>query len=109
MLNLAQASLAAGAMALTIIACRALPFLFFSGNRPPKTLSFLEIYMPAIAMTVLVVASYTSLDWSATSDAILQLAAGILVLGLHVWKRNALVSILGGTIFYMISLNIFPV
>jgi branched-subunit amino acid transport protein AzlD len=107
MLSLTEASMAACTMALTIFACRALPFLFFAGRKPPKALSFLEIYMPAIAMTVLVTASYASLDWLVANDAIFQLIAGLLVLCLHIWKRNALLSILGGTLFYMLSLNIF--
>ena len=101
MLSLGQAVLAAAAMVLVIVFCRALPFLFFSKRKPPAFMAFLEDYMPALAMTVLAVSSYTGLDWRKPPRGIPELAAGICVALLHLWKRNALLSILGGTLLYM--------
>lgn len=102
MLSVAEALAAAGVMALIIVSCRALPFLFFSGKKPPAFLSFVETYMPAIAMTVLAVSSYTSIRWASPPHGLPELAAGVLVVALHLWKRNALLSILGGTALYML-------
>jgi branched-subunit amino acid transport protein AzlD len=104
MLDSTQALLAAAAMAATVLFCRALPFLFFSGRKPPKALSFLESSTPAIAMAVLVVASYGSLSWGSSPEPWFQVGAGLVVGLLHLWKRNALVSILGGTGLYMVLL-----
>ena len=102
MLTTTEALIAAAIMAVIIVFCRALPFLFFAGRKPPAFLSFVEVYMPAIAMTVLAVSSYTSIKWADSPHGIPELAAGALVVALHAWKRNALLSILGGTFLYMI-------
>ncbi len=102
MLSASQAFIASIAMALVILFCRALPFLFFSGLKTPKFLSFIETYMPALAMAVLAISPYASLRWSKAPYGIPEVLAGIVVLCLHLWKRNPLVSILGGTGLYML-------
>jgi branched-subunit amino acid transport protein AzlD len=102
MLSLGKAILAACVMAAVVLFCRALPFLFFSRRKPPAALGFLEDYMPALAMTVLAVSSYTGLDWKTGSGGLSGLIAGACVAALHLWKRNALLSILGGTLLYML-------
>ena len=102
MLSVSQAFLAAAAMALVIVGCRALPFLFFARKAPPPALRFIEIYMPAIAMTVLSVSSFTSIVWKASPYGIPELAAGVGVILLHIWKKNSLLSIVGGTIAYLL-------
>ena len=107
MLSLGKAVLAACVMAAIVLFCRALPFLFFSRRKPPAALAFLESYMPALAMTVLAVSSYTGLDWKARGGGIPELIAGASVAALHLWKRNALLSILGGTILYMVLAGLF--
>jgi branched-subunit amino acid transport protein AzlD len=101
MLGMTEALLAAAVMALIILACRALPFLFFAGRKPPAWLGFVEAYMPAIAMTVLAVSSYTSIDWAAPARGPISAIAGLAVVILHLWKRNALISIVGGTVLYL--------
>ena len=101
MLGMTEALLAAAMMALIIMACRALPFLFFAGRKPPAWLGFVEAYMPAVAMTVLAVSSYTSIDWTVPARGLVTAVAGLAVIGLHLWKRNALISILGGTVLYL--------
>jgi len=102
MLSAAEAVIAAAVMALIIISCRALPFLFFSGRKPPAFLGFVEVYMPAIAMTVLAVSSYTSIKWADSPHGLPELIAGFAVVILHLWKQNALLSILGGTLLFML-------
>ena len=102
MLSVSRAFTASLAMAAVILFCRALPFLFFSGKKTPRFLSFVEIYMPALAMTVLALSPYASLEWSKAPHGFPEVLAGLLVAGLHLWKRNPLLSILGGTALYMI-------
>ena len=102
MLSISQAFSASIAMALVILFCRALPFLFFSGRKAPKFLSFVETYMPALAMAVLALSPYASLRWDRSPHGIPEVVAGIVVLCLHLWKRNPLLSILGGTGLYML-------
>ncbi len=102
MLSVEAAFVAVAAMTAIIFGSRALPFLLFAKRKAPAALGFIEKYMPPVAMTVLAVASYTSLDWTARPHGLPELAAGLLVALAHLWKRNALLSIFGGTAFYMI-------
>lgn len=102
MLSVSQALLAAAVMALVIVGCRALPFLFFARKAPPPALKFIEVYMPAIAMTVLSVSSYTSIAWRDSPHGIPELAAGAGVILLHLWKKNSLLSIAGGTLAFLL-------
>jgi branched-subunit amino acid transport protein AzlD len=102
MLALESALVAVFVMAGIILACRAVPFLLFSGRKPPAVLSFIERFMPPIAMTVLVVSSFASINWTRRPHGVGELAAGAAVVVLHLWRRNALISIFGGTGFYLL-------
>jgi len=102
------------AMGAVILFCRALPFLFFSRNgsgekngASERLIGFVEKIVPPVAMTVL---TFNILGASFKADRL----DGFLVLGasaatavVHLWKRNFLISILGGTAFYMILSRLF--
>ena len=94
------------AMAAVTILCRAAPFLFFMRRRPPAVVDFLQIYIPPMIMTVLVLGSYKGIDFRAAPWGIPEIAAGLAVAGFHLWKRNALLSIFAGTAFYMILIRL---
>jgi branched-subunit amino acid transport protein AzlD len=97
-----EALIASAIMMLIIAACRALPFIFFSGKKTPAFVGFIERTMPPVAMTVLAVASYTGLPWATPLRVLPEVVAGIFVVLVHLWKRNVLLSIVGGTILYML-------
>ncbi len=106
MLSISQALVATLAMALVIFLCRALPFIFFSKDlvRPWQAgfIAFVEKLVPPVAMTVL--ASTAIVPAFAKADG-QGLATGLAVLFTalaHLWKRNALLSIFGGTAIYML-------
>jgi branched-subunit amino acid transport protein AzlD len=94
------------AMAAVTVLCRAAPFLFFMRRRPPAVVDFLQAYIPPMIMTVLVLNSYKDLSFSLSPWGIPELAAGLAVAGLHLWKRNTLVSIFGGTALYMLLIRV---
>jgi len=102
MLSVETALIATAVMAAIIIACRAIPFFLFADKAAPAVLSFVEKYMPPVAMTVLAVSSYASLKWSERPYGLPELSAGLFVVLAHLWKRNSLLSIFGGTAFYMV-------
>ncbi|MFA6504720.1 MAG: AzlD domain-containing protein [Treponemataceae bacterium] len=102
MLSVETAFIAVLVMAFIILSCRAAPFLLFARRKAPAALSFVEKYMPPVAMTVLAVSSYASLNWAARPHGLPETAAGVFVVLAHLWKRNALLSIFGGTAFYML-------
>lgn len=94
------------AMAAVTVLCRAAPFLFFMRRRPPAVVDYLQRYIPPMIMTVLVLGSYKGLSFAAPPYGIPELAAGLAVAGLHLWKRNTLVSILAGTALYMLLIRV---
>ena len=81
---------------------RALPFLIFSGERKmPDWLQKLGEMLPSAIMAVLII--YCLKDVPASSTYGLPEAIAILfIMVLHKWKKNTLLSIGGGTILYMI-------
>ena len=93
-------------MGLVTYFTRALPFLFFSARKPPALLSFLQRYLPAVVMTILVFSMYKDIDFSAAPYGIPALVAGSITALLHLWKRNVLLSIGAGTAAYIIFIRI---
>ena len=103
------------AMGAVILFCRALPFLFFSGNHKKKLsdkssteplLAFVEKIVPPAAMTVLAFNTLGGAFRENLTDGFLVFAAALFTALIHLWKRNSLVSILGGTILYMILVRV---
>jgi branched-subunit amino acid transport protein AzlD len=94
------------AMAAVTVFCRAAPFLFFMRRRPPAVVDYLQRYIPPMIMTVLVIGSYKGLDLARSPYGMPELAAGLAVAVLHLWKRNTLLSIFAGTAIYMTLIRI---
>ena len=89
-------------MAAVTLLTRALPFLFFRRRKQPPLLGFVEEYIPPMVMLILVVYSVKDVKWSSAPYGVPELVALALVAALHLWKRNALLSIFGGTTLYMV-------
>jgi branched-subunit amino acid transport protein AzlD len=95
-------------IALVTLGTRAFPVLVFrSGRTPPPVVLYIGRCLPPAVVTVIVVYCYRNLDFSAPQSALPQLAAGAAVVLLHLWRRNFLFSILGGTAFYLLLLRLF--
>ena len=89
------------------IALRAFPFLMFSGNRPvPPVIRYIGKMLAPAAIAMLVVycycSSYRGITFKDGGWGIPESAASAVVVLLHLWKRNPLLSIITGTIIYMI-------
>ncbi|MDO4966665.1 MAG: AzlD domain-containing protein [Lachnospiraceae bacterium] len=89
-------------MALVTMMIRFLPFFIFKGNSTPKFISYLGKYLPYSIMAMLVV--YCVKDVSVTNKpyGIPELIAIGVVAILHIVKRNTLLSIVCGTVCYML-------
>ena len=88
--------------AVTIL-LRFLPFAIFSGNRKtPAYVTYLGKVLPYAIMGMLVVFCLKGVSLTAAPYGIPEAIACVLVILLHVWKRNTLISILGGTVCYMV-------
>jgi len=97
-------------MGAVILFCRALPFLFFGQNgiaqakspRKAAVFNFVEKTVPPVAMTVLAFNALGGAFLGNAGGGLLALAAAAFTALAHIWKRNALVSVFGGTALYMI-------
>ena len=79
-------------MTLVTMLTRFLPFLLLGGGKEtPPVVSYLGKVLPYAIMGMLVVYCLKGVSFLA---------------GLHVWKRNTLLSIAGGTVFYMILVQL---
>jgi branched-subunit amino acid transport protein AzlD len=107
------------AIGLLVFLCRAFPFLFLryrkddsggaeGGGKPEKRraldgfLALVEKAVPPAAMTVLAVNSVAVPVKENPAGGIPVLAASVFTLLVHLWRRNFLISILGGTVLYMV-------
>ncbi len=98
--------LVAVASAVTIL-LRFLPFAIFSGNRrTPAFVAYLGKVLPYAIMGMLVVFCLKGVSLTAAPHGIPEAVACILVVLLHIWKRNTLISILGGTVCYMLLVQL---
>ena len=88
---------------LGTVATRFLPFLVFSGDKPtPKYIQYLGKALPAAIFGMLVVYCLKSVSILTGSHGIPELISIVLVVALHLWKRQMLLSIAGGTVCYML-------
>ncbi len=92
-------------MAAIIFATRLLPFLFFTGKRPPEVLNYLEETVPPLIMCLLVLYCLKDVRWLAAPHGLPELAGVTVVVAMHLWRGNALLSISAGTILYMVLLG----
>jgi branched-subunit amino acid transport protein AzlD len=104
------------AMGAVVFFSRAIPFLFFSGNKISQSkgtklfLEFIERIAPPAAMTVLafnalgpsLINFVKGLASGEFAGSLAVIIAAALTAAIHIWKRNSLISIFGGTAIYMI-------
>lgn len=91
-------------MAFVTILLRALPFLVFRGQTP-KYIAYLGEVLPAAIIGMLVVYCLKDVRIASAPFGIPGLVAAVCVVGLQIWKRNSLISILGGTFVYMLMIQ----
>ena len=94
-------------IALVTAALRFLPFWIFSGKRQtPAYISYLASVLPFAIMGMLVVYCLRHISFSAAPFGIPEILSCAVVIVLHLLKRNTLLSIAGGTVFYMLLVQI---
>ena len=92
---------------LVTMATRFLPFLLFGGKKqPPKIITYLGKVLPCAIMGMLVVYCLKDVRPLAYPYGIPELLGIALVALLHIWKRNSLLSIGAGTVFYMLLVQL---
>ena len=88
-------------MAIMTVLIRSLPFLVFR-QKTPKYISYLGSVLPPAIIGMLVIYCLKDVTPLVHPFGIPELIAVACVAGMQVWRRNSLISILAGTVIYMI-------
>ena len=88
------------AMSIGTILLRFLPFLIIRKETPPY-IAYLGRVLPPAIIGMLVIYCLKDVNCTAAPFGLPELIASVCVVGLQVWRRNSLLSILAGTILYM--------
>ena len=103
MSNNAYAMLLILTMTAATMATRFLPFLLLGDKRQtPPFISYLGKVLPYAIMGMLVVYCLKGVSVTQLSSVIPAILGVGITAGLHLWKHNTLLYILGGTVCYMV-------
>lgn len=107
MMTIAQRVITIAICSVGTMATRFLPFIVFPSGKPtPKFIQYLGRVLPGAVFAMLVVYCLRNVDLTGGSHGIPEaIAIGVTVL-LHMWKRQMLLSIAGGTACYMLLMQL---
>ena len=93
--------------ALVTMATRFLPFLIFrGGKKTPDLIVYLGKVLPYAIMGMLVVYCMKDVAFLEPPYGLPEIIGCAVVALLHLWKRNTLLSIGAGTVFYMVLVQL---
>jgi len=101
-----HAALLVAVIALVTMALRFIPFAIFRGREIPPFIAYLGKALPFAIMGMLVVYCLRSVSFASLAGWLPALLSVALVVVLHLWKRNTLLSIIGGTVCNMILVQL---
>ncbi len=94
-------------VALVTALTRFLPFAVFrGGKKTPKIIERLGRVLPFAIMGMLVVYCLKGVTFTSLGGFLPALIACVVVAALHLWRRNTLLSILAGTLCYMLLVQL---
>lgn len=88
-------------MAVATFITRVLPFILLYKVSDHPMLIYLGRYLPPVMMVLLLIYCFRDLRFSTFNDGPAEFLALLLVVVLHLWRGNALLSIMAGTGLYM--------
>ena len=93
-------------MAVITALLRFLPFLIFKGKAStPAIVEKLGRLLPSAVIAMLVVYCMKDMHFSGMAGYMPAIIASLLTGALHLWKRNTLLSVISGTVCYMLLLQ----
>jgi branched-subunit amino acid transport protein AzlD len=106
-MSLIQEMITLGIIVLVTMLTRFLPFIIFSANKPtPLFIQHLGKVLPAAVFGLLVIYCLRDVKFNSGTHGIPELIAIFLIVVLHYWRRSMLLSIAGGTITYMLLVQL---
>lgn len=100
-----NAAILIAVMAIVTMLLRFLPFLIFT-KETPEYISYLGKVLPAALIGMLIIYCIRDVSILDQPHGLPELIAGLAVAGLQAWKRNSLLSILSGTVIYMLLVQL---
>lgn len=95
------------AVALGAIITRFLPFLLFPESKEQHpVVTYLGQMLPPAMLGLLVVYSLKNVDFLAPAHGMAELISILVIVVIHLWKRNVLLSIGIGTALYMVLIQV---
>ncbi len=108
-MTLAEQIITIAMVVLGTMLTRFLPFLVFPSDKPTsKFVQYLGKVLPPAIFGLLVIYCLKSVDVLSGTHGIPELIAILVVVALHLWKRQMILSIAGGTICYMLLIQLIP-
>lgn len=86
---------------------RVAPFILFGKNKTtPKYITYIGKYLPPAVISMLIIYCLRNINLGAFPFGVPEVIGIITVALLHIWKRNNLISIIGGTAVYMVLVQV---
>lgn len=89
-------------VALITFKLRLLPFIFGNIIEKNNTLKYIKNYLPASIMLILVIYTLKDINYKLPPYGLNELNSILLIVILHLRYRNALLSMISGTVFYIL-------
>ena len=106
-MTLTQQIITIAMIVLGTLVTRFLPFLLFPAGKPtPRYIQYLGKVLPSAVFGLLVVYSLKDVSLRTGSHGIPELISVAVVIALHLWKRQMLLSIAGGMVCYMLLVQL---
>lgn len=101
-MTLTQQIITIALMGIAVMTTRFLPFALFQGRKTPRYVQYLGTVLPAAVFGLLVVYCLKNVDIADSPHGLPELIGIVVTIALHVWRRQMMLSIAGGTVVYMI-------
>ena len=88
---------------------RAVPFTVLARLRASPAVAYLSARMPLGVMVILLVYSLRDLPVTSPMGLLPDVAALAATVSLHLWRRNAVLSIMAGTALHVVLVALLPV
>jgi branched-subunit amino acid transport protein AzlD len=106
-MSLTQQIITIAMVVLGTVLTRFLPFIVFPSGKPtPQYVQYLGKVLPAAVIGLLVIYCFKDVSLVSGSHGLPEFIGVVVVVLLHLWKKNMLLSIAGGTIVYMILVQL---
>ena len=105
-MNTQQQIITIALMGLSVMLTRFLPFILFPTEKhTPRFVLFLGKYLPSAVFGMLVVYCLKDVTFLSGNHGFPQMLGILVCIVLHLWRKNMMLTIAGGTIFYMVIIQ----